>query len=1026
MRANKTAFGFGALAIGLAASLAACDGPAGEAGSSCTVVDHGDGTYTIQCDDGSDVVVSNGEAGAEGTNGNDGTSCRITDNGDGTYDIDCEDGTSVTLSDGTAGTDGTDGTSCSITDNGDGTYDIDCEDGTSVTLSDGTSGTDGTSCAVTDNGDGTHTIACEDGTSVTVADGDPGATGGNVRVTDFHGAAHLAEAAWETNGKYIATATITAATADAAGLVTVDFTVENPDGAPVTTIAAIKANIAKLEPASGGESFSKWVPYIYRLDTVTGSATHDWPNPDGTEAWQGYREDSGTLTNNHDGSYHYAYATNISAIDVGGTPVTYERGLTHRVTIMMGGRTGPTATATYDFVPDGSGSVTTRSIVTTAACQACHGSEFRGHSDRVTVESCVTCHVPGNVEPRGGESLDLKVMIHKIHAGGELATIPGADGLVWDDPATTSDESADNGTYAFWGSSGNRKEWWDAEYPAVIDNCTKCHQGSGADVDNWKNVPSRAACGSCHDDVDFASGTNHPGGAYADDTECDGCHRPSGTALSITDLHDWAEHDPRDIPEFTAALTMTAPANGLYYVAGEAPIVTLVLRDPATGLPIDHTTVAEDSTAEGCWTTVPSDLDPVPPCDASDGLFRNANLFVHGPRDNRVPVLTTAARSQVLSTGTGPFDLSAAGASLGIVVDQGQSLVRYDSSGGDYTVAGTFSVTVASAAAGTFASTAAATAAEIVTWLNANASFRARAIAFSQGGRVGIRSRNLGRVFGLQLQAGAVNTAVFGGDVAIHMPSGSTPANNVAARTDPANNDPKAVRTTGSITYALDPVDDLVSGTYVVDIEFADHGRVSPSPSTAPAVNYVAPTVARITFQVGTATEELPPARNCSTCHEGPEGTGYIVDVSRHNKVLNDTAVDQCGNCHDYMPQYVAGMSSFVAGNYQGARPISRRVHAVHYGSSLNYPLATVNYANGDPVKGRNWAITFPQDVRNCEACHPDGTTSGSWLTQPARLPCSGCHDSDYATAHMLLQTYDPTPTDPWNGDERESCPTCH
>ena len=104
------------------------------------------------------------------------------------------------------------------------------------------------------------------------------------------------------------------------------------------------------------------------------------------------------------------------------------------------------------------------------------------------------------------------------------------------------------------------------------------------------------------------------------------------------------------------------------------------------------------------------------------------------------------------------------------------------------------------------------------------------------------------------------------------------------------------------------------------------------------------------------------------------------------------------------------------------------RVHAVHFGSSLNYPLATVGYRSPpvDSVPGRNWNITFPQDVRNCETCHPAGTTSGTWKTAASRLPCSGCHDSQAAQAHMRLQTFDPTPASPWNGDEQESCKVCH
>jgi hypothetical protein len=98
----------------------------------------------------------------------------------------------------------------------------------------------------------------------------------------------------------------------------------------------------------------------------------------------------------------------------------------------------------------------------------------------------------------------------------------------------------------------------------------------------------------------------------------------------------------------------------------------------------------------------------------------------------------------------------------------------------------------------------------------------------------------------------------------------------------------------------------------------------------------------------------------------------------------------------------------------------------VHFGSSLNYPLGTVDYSNGDPVTGRNWDITFPQDVRNCETCHPDGDSSGTWMTEPSRLPCMGCHDADAAVTHMKLNTWDPTPADPWSGDEQESCKACH
>ena len=84
--------------------------------------------------------------------------------------------------------------------------------------------------------------------------------------------------------------------------------------------------------------------------------------------------------------------------------------------------------AFHDFVPDGSDVTQTRDIIQTATCQTCqtcHGEyEFHGHEgERHQVQTCVTCHNPGQVDPHSGESLDMKVLVHKIHAGAELATI---------------------------------------------------------------------------------------------------------------------------------------------------------------------------------------------------------------------------------------------------------------------------------------------------------------------------------------------------------------------------------------------------------------------------------------------------------------------------------------------------------------------------------------------------------------------------------------------------------------------------
>jgi hypothetical protein len=853
------------------------------------------------------------------------------------------------------------------------------------------------------------------------AAGTAGADGGNVEVLNFHGSDFLrstGEFAEGDNPLRFVTATITGADATEGGTVTIAFTVaeNDADATPVTGITSVNANIVKLEPAANGESFNQWVPYIYRTETVSGTedpAGNPFDEPDGFEVEQGYRE-SCDLTDRGDGSYTCVLPTNIASVvtPVAGTAITFDDTLTHRVSIQMGGRRGPTDDDTFDFVPDGSAVTETRNIVETAACTQCHGEEFRSHGgDRLSVENCVTCHNPAGTDAQGGETLDMQVMIHRIHAGGELATIPGDDGIVWDDPATPEDEHADNGEYAIWGDRDTKHEWWKVEFPAVISNCMKCHQETGGDHENWKNNPNRVACGSCHNNVDFATGTNHGGGVQANDNSCTTCHPASGVEAPfikpITVVHDWTRRDQRHIPEFQVDLTASDPPNGEYFEAGESPVITIVINEDDDGdgvwTPVaDHHITSESNTSgEGCAKDA---------CPPRDGIFTGTALFVHGPRARRVPVLTTAARVEILASGAGPFDLSAAH-TLEITFDGGKDLFKSDTALREI-VSGTVSVDIAD---GTFADLSAATATEIMDWLNGDAAFAARGIAYidEASGLLAIRSRNLGTFYSLQLSDGTMTTAVFGSDTAVKVIGGFTVSASIADTADP-----KLAQFADRIEYTLDTVDDLQPGTYMVGVEFADRGR----PSTS---NYKTPSVAKARFQVGQADEELAPAGNCALCHQGPDGRGFVLDYYRHDKIFDNTAVDQCGQCHDYQSQTdTAGSPS--SDGWNGSRPISRRVHAVHYGSSLNYPLLTVNYQDADPIAGRKWDITYSQDIRNCETCHPDGTTSGTWITKAARTPCSGCHDSDAATAHMKLMTYDPTPALPWNGDQEESCQTCH
>jgi OmcA/MtrC family decaheme c-type cytochrome len=135
------------------------------------------------------------------------------------------------------------------------------------------------------------------------------------------------------------------------------------------------------------------------------------------------------------------------------------------------------------------------------------------------------CHQPQTSDPNTGESLDMKVFIHKIHMGSSLPSVKyGAL------------------PYQIYGHGGYTA-WSSVVYPANPSdprNCAgSCHnpKNGAAQTNVWMTTPSRAACGSCHDDVNFATGaisytaggdTNTSHLPQVDDTQCAGCHIPQG------------------------------------------------------------------------------------------------------------------------------------------------------------------------------------------------------------------------------------------------------------------------------------------------------------------------------------------------------------------------------------------------------------------------------------------------------------------------------------------------------------------
>ena len=337
-------------------------------------------------------------------------------------------------------------------------------------------------------------------------------------------------------------------------------------------------SLAKLVPGAAG-SPSKWVSYIVTtVPTTTVAAAPSRPTTDNT----------GTLVDNKNGTYAYTFQRNVTTMkddiakmtvaapnvlaDLG--DLSYVASLTHRLTIQVSGNAPGTGNNTangvqltpgvpmsfplnvvQDFIPATGKAVTDadpqRSIADKESCNECHGklggipgtdsASFHG-GGRYDPKYCVVCHsdqrkygrtntvsTAGAFPPGSSTYIadgatvgDLPVLIHKLHLGETLA----------------------KKNYNFAGVLLN-----ETKFPQDIRNCTKCHSGADSaphktlQGDNWKNLPSRLACGACHDGINFATGKGvtladaakglaaspfgHVGGAQPDDSLCALCHKPA-------------------------------------------------------------------------------------------------------------------------------------------------------------------------------------------------------------------------------------------------------------------------------------------------------------------------------------------------------------------------------------------------------------------------------------------------------------------------------------------------------------------
>jgi len=222
----------------------------------------------------------------------------------------------------------------------------------------------------------------------------------------------------------------------------------------------------------------------------------------------------------------------------------------------------------FTFVPSGTPVAYVRDVVTEKACNGCH-NPLNAHGSpgpRTEIAFCVLCHTPQSTNPDSLNTVDLKVFIHKIHRGSSLPSVVA-------------------GTPYFVEHRGARVDYSTVVFPQDIRNCTTCHAPGPTQADNWKTNPSRAACGSCHDDVNFSTGSNHVNLIQADDTQCKNCH----ASVPHTEF-DASIPGAHTVPNASTALPglvgkILKVDNG---TAGNAPTVTFQITDKA-GNPVDIT-----------------------------------------------------------------------------------------------------------------------------------------------------------------------------------------------------------------------------------------------------------------------------------------------------------------------------------------------------------------------------------------------------------------------------------------------------
>jgi OmcA/MtrC family decaheme c-type cytochrome len=357
--------------------------------------------------------------------------------------------------------------------------------------------------------------------------------------------------------------TINSAKIASDGTITVVYSIADPNGLPLDSAGVTTPGTVGLSfvAATIPNNQEQYTAYTTRTATGTVIASTQQPGADS----------GGTSTAVAAGQYQYVFHTKA--------PTGFDATATH--TIGVYGSRNLTAyslgtnyaSATFNFVPNGAKVTHVRDVIETASCNSCHDQLSAHGGSRRGMAMCVLCHTPQNSDPNTGLTLDAKVFFHKIHMGENLPSVVAGTPYI---PAINAFGSFNYSTVAFPADPGDPRR------------CEVCHsQTTGAaQATAYLSNPTRAACGACHDDVNFATGVNHAGGPQFDDNLCSTCHIPQGE-MDFDASIKGAHVAPTASSLLSGlAVNITKVQNG---TAGSAPVVSFtVLNNAGQGIPLSQ------------------------------------------------------------------------------------------------------------------------------------------------------------------------------------------------------------------------------------------------------------------------------------------------------------------------------------------------------------------------------------------------------------------------------------------------------